>query len=169
MILIVGYPDSGKSAAAEEMALQISGPGERIYLATMIPYGDEGEERIRRHREMRSGKGFNTIEAPFDIAGALDGTEDAENKTVLLECLSNLVANELFERHTDPGETSAKLTSDVMELSEKVKDLIVVSNHFEPKGDYDPDTSMYIQTMDVINGMLSEKADKTIYIEKQDS
>ena len=51
--LIIGYPDSGKSALAEKMVTEISSPDERIYLATMIPYGDEGAARGEKHVMMR--------------------------------------------------------------------------------------------------------------------
>ena len=67
-VLIIGHPDSGKSELAERMVTEISAPGERIYLATMIPYGEDGAARVEKHRKMREGKGFTTIEAPFDIS-----------------------------------------------------------------------------------------------------
>ena len=41
-VLIIGYPDSGKSKLAEDMVLEMSAPGERVYIATMIPFGEEG-------------------------------------------------------------------------------------------------------------------------------
>ena len=33
-----------------------------IYVATMRPFDEEGEKRIERHRRMRDGKGFLTVE-----------------------------------------------------------------------------------------------------------
>ena len=66
-ILIIGFPNSGKSALAEQMAMEMSEAENRIYLATMIPFGNDGKERVKRHRSMRAGKGFLTVEAPFDI------------------------------------------------------------------------------------------------------
>ena len=72
MILIVGTPDSGKSVKAEEVALDLSLDTTRIYLATMIPYGEEGVARINKHKALRAGKGFITIERPRDIAGITD-------------------------------------------------------------------------------------------------
>lgn len=163
--LIIGHPDSGKSAVAEDMVLGISAPGERIYLATMIPYGDEGTERVRRHREMRAGKGFETIEAPFDAAEALTDVKDPENRTVLLECLSNLAANELFERNNAPDAVIHKLTDDIIMLAEKVKNLIIVSNHFEITPDFDKETVLYANTLDSINLALSDVCDEVIRID----
>lgn len=187
-VLIIGHPDSGKSKLAEELVTDISAQGERIYLATMIPYGNEGCERIEKHRQMRAGKGFVTIEAPFDIADALEtaflcGSAEASasdpeepsgsssaacgklrKSTVLLECLSNLVANEMFERQTDPEMLTKKITNDILELSSKVRDLVIVSNHFEITEGFDEDTIRYAELMDEINSRISVIASETIRI-----
>ena len=59
--LIIGGSGSGKSEFAENMALNLSKQN-LIYLATMIPYGREGTERVEKHKKMRRNKGFKTIE-----------------------------------------------------------------------------------------------------------
>lgn len=164
-VLIIGHPGSGKSEMAERMVTDISAPGERVYLATMIPYGEDGAARVAKHRKMREGKGFTTIEAPFDIADAIDGADVPGDSTVLLECLSNLVANELFERHAQPDEITARLTEDVTGLAARVRNLIIVSNHFEITPDFDNETVTYAQTMDALNDSLTIICDKVIRIE----
>lgn len=158
--LIIGYPDSGKSALAEKMVTEISEPDQRIYLATMIPYGKEGRERVERHRRIRRGKGFQTIEAPFDMNDVVDGT--AQEKTVLLECVSNLVANELFIRHTDRDEAVDRLYADIRHLSEQCRNLIIVTNHFEIEERFDQETRLYAETLDILNERLSRWTDQTI-------
>ena len=165
--LIIGYPDSGKSAIAEKMVTEISEPDERIYIATMIPYGDEGRERVERHRRFRAGKGFRTIESPFDICTAAADLSKEDNvklqdMTVLLECVSNLVANELFVRHTDPEEMTDRLYRDIRHLSEQVRNLIIVTNHFEIEEGFDDETRMYSASLDELNERLSKFADNTI-------
>ena len=135
-VLIIGYPDSGKSALAEKMVLEISEPGSRIYLATMIPFGDEGKARIEKHRRMREGKGFETVEAAFDVSSAL-ADRDIGHTTVLLECLSNLTANELFERHTDFNTAIERICDDVTELACRAENLVIVSNHFDISDAFD--------------------------------
>lgn len=165
--LIIGYPDSGKSAMAEKMVTEISDPDERIYIATMIPYGDEGRERVERHRRLRAGKGFRTIESPYDICDAIaglskDGTVQLQDMTVLLECVSNLVANELFVRHTEPAEAIDRLYRDIRHLSEQVRNLVIVSNHYEIEESFDEETRMYSATLDELNDRLSKFADNTI-------
>ena len=59
--LITGGSGSGKSEYAERQ-VQESGAGKRIYIATMIPYGEDGRQRVERHRRLRSEKNFETVE-----------------------------------------------------------------------------------------------------------
>ena len=164
-VLIVGYPESGKSELAEDMVMEMASPGERVYLATMIPFGDEGASRIERHRKMREGKGFETIEAPFDVASAIEEKGDCADRTVLLECLSNLAANELFERHESADAAADKIVSDIARLKELVRDLVIVSNHYEIKEDFDEETMMYARILDAVNDRIGAIADKVIRIE----
>lgn len=166
-VLIIGYPDSGKSALAEKMVTEMSDPDHRIYIATMIPYGSEGRARIEKHRRMRAGKGFITIEAPYDIGDALKTVGEARNfniddMTVLLECVSNLAANELFERHADPDEMIERICEDVRRIAEKARNLIIVSNHFEIEESFDDETRRYADALDRLNEKLSLLADNTI-------
>ena len=69
MILITGGSKCGKSSVAEGL---LNGfPGEKYYIAAMEPYGEDAQRAIARHREMRRGKGFRTIDRPRDIRGIL--------------------------------------------------------------------------------------------------
>ena len=93
--LITGGSGSGKSAFAENLVLKQ--PAEnRYYLATMQVYGSEGRERVMRHRQLRHGKGFETLEYPTDVADCIGKIHQPTAAVVLLECMSNLVANEMF-------------------------------------------------------------------------
>mgnify|MGYP000019509733 FL=1 len=91
MHLITGGSGSGKSAYAEAQILALNGEC-RVYLATMYPYDEESRQRIARHRKMRAEKNFTTVECYRD----LEKTEIPEHADVLLECMSNLTANEMF-------------------------------------------------------------------------
>ncbi len=116
MILIIGGSGSGKSAYAEQIALRRKNGCALYYLAPMLIYDAEGEKKVERHRELRAGKGFVTIEQPRNIAKAIPkmiaendggaatratGVDRAARGTVLLECISNLVANEMFSADAD--------------------------------------------------------------------
>ena len=63
--LVTGGSGSGKSAYAE--SLLYSCQGIRYYIATMQIYDAEGEKKVERHRKLRAGKGFLTIESPMNV------------------------------------------------------------------------------------------------------
>ena len=118
---------------------------------------------------MREGQGFVTIEAPFDIRSALNDFDMSSSTglgdmTVLLECLSNLVANELFERHSGREEMLGRLYEDIKWIAQKAGNLVIVSNHFGAEESFDEETRLYAETLDMLNEMVSELADKTIRI-----
>ena len=79
--LVIGAAASGKSAYAESLCLGHDGP--RVYLATMEPFGEEGARRIARHRALREGKGFSTLERTRDVGAAVPGLP--RGCTLLLE------------------------------------------------------------------------------------
>lgn len=71
------------------------GNARRIYIATMYPFDEESKKRVKRHQAMRQGKGFDTLECYTGLVRAAI----PEGSTVLLECMSNLVANEMFQEN----------------------------------------------------------------------
>ena len=85
--LVTGGASSGKSAFAEQLATSLPGP--HVYAATTRHGDAETEARIARHRQMRAGKGFRTVE----LADDPEAFEPVAG-TVLLEDLSNLVVND---------------------------------------------------------------------------
>ena len=92
--LVTGGSGSGKSVYAEQCILDFGGT-RRVYIATMQPFGAEGQARIARHRKMRAAKKFSTIECYTN----LKEVELEPGSDVLLECMSNLTANEIFDRY----------------------------------------------------------------------
>ena len=94
LVFVFGGSGSGKSEYAEQRILE-AGEMPRYYVATMEPFGDEGKKRIERHRKLRSGKGFVTIEC----ATRLEQIKLPEKGAVLLEDLSNLLANEIWSQN----------------------------------------------------------------------
>lgn len=99
--LILGGARSGKSALAEQLALQ-SG-GDVLYLATATAGDGEMSERIRQHQQRRPSH-WRLLEEPVELAACLQ-THAQPNTTILVDCLtlwlSNLLAAEsdsLFEQ-----------------------------------------------------------------------
>ena len=60
VILVIGGSGSGKSEYAEGRCVQLN-TKEKLYIATMEPFGEESLARIARHRRLRQGKGFDTL------------------------------------------------------------------------------------------------------------
>ena len=166
LALITGGSGSGKSAYAEDYAVSLSKGMKIYYLATMRAFGREAGQRIARHRTLRSGKGFLTIEQPAAIYKALERMETGE-KTVLLECISNLAANEMFEGEMPKGEEAVfkEVANGIARLREEVTHLVVVSNNvFEDGITYDRETMAYIRAMGRINEKLSAMADEVVEV-----
>lgn len=71
MTLIIGGSGSGKSSYAENYIMLRSDEKQKYYLATMQVFDEEGLKKIERHKILRKGKGFLTIEQPTDIQNAV--------------------------------------------------------------------------------------------------
>lgn len=167
MSLIIGGSGSGKSEYAENRSVSLAGNGEKYYLATMQVFGEEGKHRVKRHRKLRAGKGFSTIEQTVSVHHALQFMENAAQATVLLECMTNLTANEMFTEHGPIAETDVvkKLTSEIEALHAGVRHLILVTgNVFEDGNCYDEATMSYIRVLGNVNRRLAAMADEVVEV-----
>ena len=166
MTLIIGGSGSGKSAYAEDYMVSISEDRKKYYIATMQIYDEEGKRKVERHRMLRGGKGFSTIEQPVDIGKVAEKME-AEDRTALLECVSNLTANEMFSGEV-PGTEEAiteKIVGGIAVLNRELTHLVIVSNNvFEDGNVYDKTTMAYIRAMGRINQKLAEMADEVVEV-----
>lgn len=157
--IVYGGSASGKSSYAESIAMSLQGDGRLLYIATMYPYkwntteiDPEMMQRIERHRAMRADKGFDTVECYRHVEHIVAKRQDV----LLLECMSNLLANEMYlEPENDDGgrpetmsevekagvdgnassdmaETmspvSKKIVQALVDLSTRVQDLVIVTN-----------------------------------------
>ncbi|WP_022765442.1 bifunctional adenosylcobinamide kinase/adenosylcobinamide-phosphate guanylyltransferase [Butyrivibrio sp. XPD2006] len=156
--LVVGVPDSGKSALAEELAIKLSGDTKRIYLATMEILDEAGEERVKKHRKKREGKGFFTIEEPVKVWDAVAKVQELEKATVLVECISNLVGNVMH----DDGSTLESALEDISKICKEAKNTVLVTNSFACEEGFDEETKEYVSSLDEVNGKLRSLAD-TVY------
>ena len=120
MILITGGSKSGRSGLAEDMLCSYQ--GKKIYIATMQNDCDEAAYTIERHLRMRDGKGFDTIECPYDINKA----DIPPHCAVLVEDAVNLLANEMFA--AGAPEPVQKAALELKELDMRCDMLIVVTS-----------------------------------------
>ena len=92
LYLVLGGARSGKSHHAESLIEACPAPWR--YIATAEPLDEEMRRRIAAHKARR-GRGWHTVEAPLDLASALDDCPDGT--PVLADCLtlwlSNLMLN----------------------------------------------------------------------------
>ena len=147
MILVTGGSASGKSAFAEKLLTERSYKG-RTYLATMNPAGEEAAERIARHRKMREGAAFTTVECPVRICGVASMCGEA----VLLEDLGNLVANEMFLGGICRESVADEIGRDLLLLDEACDLLVVVTDEvFSDGGQYGYETRQYLRELGRLN------------------
>jgi adenosylcobinamide kinase / adenosylcobinamide-phosphate guanylyltransferase len=90
LTLVLGGARSGKSRYAEGLIRALPPPW--IYVATAEPGDAEMAERIAIHRTRR-GAGWNTLEVPRDLAGALSAHEGTP---FLVDCLTLWLSNVLL-------------------------------------------------------------------------
>lgn len=172
LTFIIGGSGSGKSGYAEQYISEIAQGCKTYYLATMQVFDKEGQEKIRRHREQRRGKGFHTIEQPINIEEALakmdlQMQESGSSKAILLECLSNLTANEMFmnEGVKDRHAVVEKIISGLWQLNQGAEHLVIVSNNvFEDGIQYEETTMEYIRALGKIHEKLVKLADVVIEV-----
>ncbi len=166
LIFISGGVRSGKSTLGEKLANELA-DGNKIYLATSKAYDDEMRRRIHRHQADRAQKGFLTIEKSENIGEIV--TELNSSDTVLMDCLGNLVANEMF--HGDDSdcnpqvkmEITERIYADVIKINAAVKNLIVISNEVFSSGiSYDPATEAYIEVLGQLHIKIAAAAQQAI-------
>ena len=154
-------------------------------IPVMKAYDEESVKRIDAHRIRRFGKSFVTMEKPVRVA-EIAGQE--HSRFGILECVSNLLANEMFsdegysseEDHCmdekcsgnegDRGKGSSgsaekiniaeKVAEDIIRLAEDYEALVVVSNDiFQDSIIYDESVEEYIRGLGMINRSLAGRAE----------
>lgn len=171
--IVYGGSASGKSSYAESFAMSLQGEGRLLYIATMYPYkwntteiDPETMQRIERHRAMRADKGFDTVECYRHVEHIVAKRQDV----LLLECMSNLLANEMYlepdsNAGSDMAETmspvSNKIVQALINLSTRVQDVVIVTNDVFSDGGsltYDESTREYVKNLAEINCALAREA-----------
>ena len=155
LMIVTGGSGSGKSAYAEEQIMKL-GEGSRIYIATMMSFDAEGDRRIERHRKMRAAKNFQTIECYMDLSSV----NLPPDGIVLLECMSNLAANEMYASGGAGENMVESILHGIQSVLFQVKALVVVTNEvFSDGQEYDSQTMQYLEYLGIINQELAKKAD----------
>ncbi|MBQ3377849.1 MAG: bifunctional adenosylcobinamide kinase/adenosylcobinamide-phosphate guanylyltransferase [Synergistaceae bacterium] len=162
-IFISGASRSGKSEFAENICGELAADNRKIYLATAQVYDEDMRRRVERHRAMRKNKNFITLEKTHNLHEIFDLINKDDN--ILLECLPNLAANELFidESIKDLNFVKAKIFNEILELNFIAKNLIVVSDDIFSDGIiYDGMTENYIKLLGELHCLIAAQSDKAI-------
>ena len=166
--LVTGGSGSGKSAYAEEKLCSL-GNYNRIYFATMEVSDKEGRKKVERHRKLREGKAFTTIEQGKN----LKEIKIPKNSLVLLECMSNLLANEMYQKDGSLKErgkaADLQLETAVLKpllcLEQQAGCLVVVTNEVFSDGmRYEAETEEYVRLLGRANTFLAQRADAVIEV-----
>ena len=177
MELVTGGSGSGKSAYAEETLCSLdSSPdsgqgnetgtqqdGQRYYIATMPSWDKETEKKIAKHRAMRAGKGFCTLEWYTDFEERLERADcpGMEGADILVECLSNLTANEMYMEGGAGKNPADAVIRGILCLRDRCRNLVVVTNDvFSESAEDSPEMRIYKETLGRINCALAEAADR---------
>ena len=158
--VVTGGSGSGKSAYAEKETIRLAKENscKKYYIATMEPFGEETLNKIARHREMRKDKGFATLECYVDLKGTSETLSG--RPTVLLECMSNLTANEIYRPDGAGDQTADQIMEGVEELCKKCEHVVIVTNEVCSECTRDSeDMIRYKQILSEVNCRLAKKAD----------
>ena len=108
VILITGGQRSGKSLAAERMALNLSSTP--VYMATAHAWDDEFKQRIARHQERR-GPCWTNIEEEKTLSKHL-----LYNKVVVVDCITLWCTNFFYDASIDASSTLPDIDKTLEEL-----------------------------------------------------
>jgi adenosylcobinamide kinase/adenosylcobinamide-phosphate guanylyltransferase len=156
LTLVLGGARSGKSRYAEA-AVMVS-PPPWVYVATAEPFDDEMTARIAEHRARRGGQ-WQTVEAPFDLAGAVGHAPAAA--AVLVDCLTLWLSNLMFKAHDIDGETQRLEAA----LTARSAATVLVSN--EVGSGIVPDNAQARRFRDLqgrLNQRIAARADRVVLL-----
>lgn len=160
-ILLTGGAACGKSYVAEQLVTRF--PGKRYYIATMRPWGADGQAKVAKHRAMRQGKHFQTIECYGDLGSVSLNESDS---VVLLECITNLVADELYddEGNKQPYEqVLSRVISGIESVKKQCAELIMITNDVGADGiEYEQDTADYVRLLGQVNCLVAAQSNVVI-------
>lgn len=156
ILLVSGENNSGKSVFAEDLITSL--PGSPVYVATMICSSEDNKKRILKHRARRKGMGFRDVEEPLDLSRVEVGRDDP----VLLEDLSNLLANVIFQG----GGDGTSVLRQIEDLEKRCGSLFIVTISGLDPSSYDGETAGYINELNQLNADLEELSE--VHVEMAD-
>lgn len=128
LTLVLGGVRSGKSRFAEELAGSIGGE-DVLFVATAEAGDREMAERIKRHQASRPAD-WKTFECPLHVGTQLFAMDDLP-RVVLIDCLTLLVSNVMFDPKNSDADLEARVLEEADALSrvaaERSANVVIVS------------------------------------------
>lgn len=130
LILITGGARSGKSAYALELAESLG--SKRLFVATCPSIDPEMDDRIRRHKEERKGRGWDSVEHELELAELLIDHSDSYD-VILIDCVTLWVNNLMFAHEQQGGGINDQIVRDLCvdwlaKARKTTKTVIIVTN-----------------------------------------
>lgn len=170
LALVTGGSGSGKSAFAEALCVKLQAgayQGEdltkipMLYIATMFPFDEEAFKKIDRHKELRKTKNFDAVECFTH----LERLEREVPSTILLEDMSNLVANEMYQEGGGGEKTPEGVLKGIEHLLTQSSNLVIVTTEIFSDGiEYDPETARFQDYLGQINREIAGLADMVVEV-----
>ena len=162
--LVIGGARSGKSAYAERQALE-SGRAVTV-IVTARSLDAEMGARIAHHRALRPAP-WRTVEAPFDLAGALRA-EAQDGRFLIVDCLTLWATNHLCppELPATPSTDWAAARDELLDTVPRLHGQIVfVSNEIGwgvvPLGEL---TRRFVDEVGRLNQALAQRCDRVTLV-----
>jgi adenosylcobinamide kinase / adenosylcobinamide-phosphate guanylyltransferase len=157
LTLVLGGARSGKSRHAESV-ITASAPPPWIYVATAQALDAEMTERIAHHRGRR-GAGWQTVEAPHDLAAAIAAAPP--DAALLLDCLTLWLTNRML------AEAHIEADTDALEkaLARRRGPTVLVSN--EVGSGVVPDNALARRFADLqgrLNQRIAARAERVVLV-----
>lgn len=154
IVLVCGTSGSGKSKIAEDILESFN--GKKFYVATAKVFDSEMLERVRKHKAMRAGKNFITVEREKDLGGL----KIPKGSGVLIESLTTWLANEIFDNGN-----AENIFDDIKKLAALCGTLIIVADNIFSDGIiYDEATELYRRTLASLMIKIARVADVVIEV-----
>lgn len=159
---ISGGSKSGKSSFSEDLCVVLSKENRRYYVATMIPYDNEDEERIRKHQEERKEKGFFTIETKNFLSEALINNHKSDY--LLIDSLTAYVLNCMFlDENRTKEEVLTLMKEDIGSLLNQFENIFFVADYiFNDCENFTQFTKDYLALLGRLSTYIVTKADYVI-------
>jgi adenosylcobinamide kinase / adenosylcobinamide-phosphate guanylyltransferase len=134
IVFISGGVRSGKSRIAETYVQKLAAPGSSLhYIATARASDDEMKQRIDHHQKRRKKQSMKWItwEQPVRLDKLIPVFTKSD--VVLLDCITNWLANELFadeswQKEANCFHKARQMWGALQQLEKACKALIIVSN-----------------------------------------